>query len=109
MFKEKASWQAAVSYCRSIGTDWVLPSVDNQYDITVIDEGMKKINWNSVWTGIKREIFDDYYWEDGTLDGTLDGKRYLVFYNFNVLSVNKNNSKSIFGLTFITNYINSER
>ena len=97
MFKEKASWQAAVNQCSSYGTDWVLPSLDNQYDITVINEGMKNRTWKSVWTGIKREIFDAYYWEDGTLDG----KCFC-----NVLSVRNNNSQNnislILKLTFIT-------
>ena len=100
MFKEKASWQAAVNQCSSYGTDWVLPSLDNQYDITVINEGMKNRTWKSVWTGIKREIFDAYYWEDGTLDGK------CLFHNLKVLPVRNNNSQNnislILKLTFIT-------
>ena len=76
LFQEKASWLSAVKQCRSYGTDWVLPVFDNQYDISVINQGMWKRNWKSVWTGIKKEIFDAYYWEDGTLDG----KKMLVSY-----------------------------
>ena len=79
LFKEKASWQAAVNHCRSYGRDWVLPPLDNQYDINVVNEGMQKRNWKSVWTGIKREIFDAYYWEDGSFGSNLKGKNHVGY------------------------------
>ena len=69
LFTEKSSWFSAVKNCRNHGPGWTLPALDNESDISVIKNAMKKKNWKSVWTGIKREIFDAYYWEDGSFGG----------------------------------------
>ena len=69
LFTEKASWFSAVKNCSSHGPGWTLPVLDSKSEIADINKVMNKKNWKSVWTGIKRVIFDAYYWEDGSFGG----------------------------------------
>ena len=65
----KASWFSAFKKCESIGPDWVLPAFDSDYDRDLINQGLEDRKWSSIWTGVKKEIFDAFYWEDGNLEG----------------------------------------
>ena len=69
LFTEKSSFFSAVKNCRSHGHGWTLPALDNESDIADIIKVMQKKKWGSIWTGIKRKIFDAYYWEDGSFGG----------------------------------------
>ena len=69
MISETTTWMNAVQKCRSIGLEWKLPTFEEDSDIaSKMSEANLKMKF-SVWTGMKREIFDGYFWEDGSFDG----------------------------------------
>ena len=49
--------------CHSLGLEYYLPTLD---DIDLVMVAMNQKGWKSVWSGIKRFVFDDFYWEDGS-------------------------------------------
>ena len=55
----KTTWLNAVHKCRSIGPEWKLPVFEKEdSDTASMMSEVKQKNWLSVWTGMKRDIFD---------------------------------------------------
>ena len=73
MIVDKRAWSSAFTECHHSGPEWHLPTID---DIDLVMFAMKGKGWKSVWSGIKRTVFDDFYWEDGSRlhPGELNGK-----------------------------------
>ena len=61
------TWASVIQKCEDYGGGWRLLGPEDNKTMIMVNKGMKKRRWKSVWTGVKMKMFDGFYWEDGSL------------------------------------------